>query len=223
MNSYILIVFLFVTHCCKADQIEVTLFSDNALGWLNNFYNKRGCDASKVTLFASMPFNAWLVAARTFTDRRIILFCPQYRKLIEDGCLGLENKLLLLHEFGHIEQQKANALLDKIRDELPFVITDKKYTEAAAEVFACNHMSHAELLNTNKLYETGIIGFLSGFNLDGEDKFAQAFERVTGDTIHLNSLERYHLRKFVAHKKWLEVNKKERDKAEKLYSKYSVK
>ncbi len=199
------------TPSCEAYYLD-----DKVMGHIRDCYRSRGIDITQLPSFYMKPdLCQWLgpsvtAAHATLTDaRRMIFLSPHFyqelTKQVYGNKVSAESTKTLLHEMGHHKQNKANGMLDAIRDQLGFTIDDVKYEEAAADVFAYKHMRRNEILALNdslKKTDTNLSFQLArAINyLLGEKRFQKILEAVdAADTYHLNFIESYKLRTFMAH------------------------
>jgi hypothetical protein len=226
----------------SSEEIKVDPMSQEVIEYIQNFYQERGLDASGVRIYTcpDLQKNIWqklLDGSETFftsvlssNGEAVILLHPQFaadvKTEVRNRDLSLSNKWALLYELGYHKQQQANELLDSIRDQLDFEISDVKYNAAAVEAFAYAHMSQAELLK-NRHYFIPCLNFLADCELTsqlwqyavlGPQLYQKIYEFICGDHASLNTVEKYKLTQCMAHQRWLAVNKRQREEAEKFYA-----
>lgn len=204
---------------------EAYYLDDAVMKYITAFYDSRGIDTTHLPSFYMQPdlcqrHGAFVTATyATYTNgKKVIFLSRDFNQKLTEQVYGKKVKAsyskTLLHEMGHHKQDESNGMLDAIRDKLDFEIDDIKYEEAAADVFAYKHMHRNEILTLNEPFEKiGAIRLMFAFFLGircvfGDKLFQKMLETASlTDNCHLNDIEGYKLRKFMAQQQCLSDSK----------------
>ncbi len=197
----------------------------------NSLYKRQGLDPSIIKLYTTeatdryaycipphkAPTNNWWIEKLAPSKNGIIVLSRTMRNSLQKiscsytGSPHILDIFALLHEFGHIEQGNAKALLEDIESLTSFTIHENQKEESAADSFAMNYMSFTQLhkLSRYMLYRAKRNYYLS--------YLFSHFDNVS--ETYLSNQQRSELALIISEKKWKETNFRQREEAETYYKK----
>lgn len=140
-KKIILLITLFTCFENKASEVSAELRTA-----LVQFYDEHNLPASHISFISHESYFRQKPGVRAYTNSdSLIALSPDVQKsllqsIAENKPFFGKDQVTLLHEYGHIKQDEANRLLEKYKDQIPFIISTQQKKEIAADFWALTTM-----------------------------------------------------------------------------------